>query len=333
MEIVLESLYKQVYDTDLISIGITDLQGKFIVVNKTWCDKIGYTPEEAQSLHLQDITLPEEFESNKTNYARLINGEIDNFQKLRQYLRKDGSSFWARLTVSTIKNTENTIIAVLGIFIDVDDQIRNERYLKEINGKLKQANLEIKKKNEELQQTYFKLDELARTDTLTGLPNRRQLDEHLEIEVKRSIRSKHEFSICIADIDDFKQINDKYGHDMGDIVLKDLAEIFRTSTRTTDIAGRWGGEEFMFILPDTPSVGTLILMERVRQAVLNHTAQKGDLSLKITITLGFSTFYPDSNLEVVVKQADLALYAGKKSGKNLAVCYRKELETIHSVKI
>lgn len=340
MEISLESLYQQIFDTALIAIGITDLEGKFVLVNNAWCNQMGYNSTEAMSLTINDVTLREDLDDSNANYQMLLKGELDNFQKMRRYKRKDDSSFWANLIVSGIRNNNGKIIAILGLFHDIDAQIKSENSLKEINHALetvneqiKHANLEIHKKNEELQRAYSKLDELARTDKLTGLPNRRQLEEQLDIEVKRSIRSKREFSVCIGDIDDFKHINDTYGHDMGDLVLIELAKVFRESIRTTDITGRWGGEEFLFILPETPGLGALVLMERVRQFVCSKPVVKGDTEVKVSVTLGFSTFYPDSDLEKVIKQADLALYAGKKSGKNLAVSYTKQLEIIHSVQI
>jgi len=339
MEISLESFYRQIFDTALIAIGVTDLNGKFVMVNNTWCSKLGYSEHEAQALCLSDVTPQEDIDNSNTNYGKLIQGEINNFRKTRKFKKKDGSSFWANLIVSSIKNTDDKIIAILGIFHDIDTHIEKENSLieinhalEEVNERLIKANAVIVKKNEELQSAYNQVDELSRTDNLTGLPNRRQLDEQLAFEVKRSIRSKHEFCICIGDIDDFKLINDNYGHDVGDLVLKELADVIRKCTRTTDLAGRWGGEEFMFILPETPSVGALVLMERVRQTVADSKVLRNGETISFTMTLGFSTFTPDSDLEEVVRQADLALYAGKKSGKNLAVCYRKELEVIHSIK-
>ncbi len=340
MKIEMESLYRQIFDTALIAIGITDMEGKFVLVNNTWCAQMGYSSEEAMSLTITDVTLHEDMDDSNINYQKLLNGDINNFQKKRRYQRKDKSSFWANLIVSCIKDKEGKITAILGLFHDIDAQIKSENSLKEINHALeavneqiKHANLEIHKKNEELQLAYSKLDELARTDKLTGLPNRRKLEEQLDIEVKRSIRSKREFSVCIGDIDDFKHINDTYGHDIGDVVLIELAKVFKESIRTTDITGRWGGEEFLFILPETPGLGALVLMERVRQFVCSKPVVKGDTEVKVSVTLGFSTFYPDSDIEKVIKQADLALYAGKKSGKNLAVSYTKQLEVIHSVQI
>ncbi|MBM4399702.1 MAG: GGDEF domain-containing protein [Candidatus Cloacimonetes bacterium] len=337
MDIILESLYQQVFDTALVAIGVTDLEGKFILVNNTWCKQLGYNITEAMVLTTKDITLSEDFDESDETYKKLINDELECIQKIQRYVCKDGSSFWANVNTSPIKNINGNVICVLNIFLDINEQIKNENSLKTINHalesvneKLKAANKEIHKKNEELQLAYFKLDDLARTDALTGLPNRRQLEELLEVEMSRTNRTKREFCICIGDIDNFKRINDTYGHDVGDIVLKDIASIFSRSTRTTDTIGRWGGEEFLFILPETPLNGTLVLMERVRQFVMSHKVQKDDLTFSVTITLGFSVFNPGCIIEEVVKQADIALYAGKKSGKNIAVAYTKGLEAINS---
>jgi diguanylate cyclase len=159
------------------------------------------------------------------------------------------------------------------------------------------------------------------------------MEELLDNESKRTNRTKREFSICMCDVDDFKQINDKYGHDMGDLVLQELSEVFQKNIRVTDAVGRWGGEEFLFLLPETPVQGAQLWMERVRQAVMAHRIIKGDLEINVTITLGATSFEPEDSLEKVIKQADLALYAGKKSGKNIAVEYKKQLEVIHSIYI
>jgi diguanylate cyclase (GGDEF)-like protein len=229
---------------------------------------------------------------------------------------------------------------VLGIWHDVDAQLKNETSLKGLgqveeaaHDKLINAQTEILRKEAELAEAKQKLDEMAYTDTLTNLPNRRHLDELLVSECQRTHRTKREFSICIADLDDFKKINDGYGHDMGDLVLKEVADIFTKSIRVTDTVGRWGGEEFIFILPETPVDGAIIFMERVRQGVMYHRFIKGDVELNVTVTLGAAGFVPEDNLETVIKHADLALYAGKKSGKNIAVEYKKQLEVIHSIYI
>jgi diguanylate cyclase (GGDEF)-like protein/PAS domain S-box-containing protein len=339
MDIMLENLYQQIFDTAMVAIGITDLEGKYILVNKSWCDQFRYNMTEALVLNVSNVVYEEDIEESNITFKKLVSGELMDDQKIRRYARKDGSSFWGHIVASPLRNKDGKVYAILGIIHDIDSQIRHENSLKTINSalevvndKLSAANKEIHKKNEELQLAYFKLDELARTDALTGLPNRRQLEELLDVEVKRTNRTKREFSVCMGDIDKFKNINDTYGHDMGDVVLKELARIFENSTRTTDIIGRWGGEEFLFILPETPLNGALVLMERVRQFVMAHKFEHGSTVINATITLGFSSFLPGNDLTDIIKQADIALYAGKKSGRNIAVAYSKGLEAIHSIK-
>lgn len=338
MDIMLESLYQQIFDTALVAIGITDLEGKFILVNKAWCEQFRYNIAEAMVLNVNNVIYEEDAAESNYTFKQMITGQINSDQKIRRYVRKDGSSFWGHIVASPLYNKDGKVYAVLGIIHDIDTQIKHENSLKTINAalevvndKLSAANKEIHQKNEELQLAYFKLDELARTDSLTGLPNRRQLEELLEVEVNRTNRTKREFSICIGDIDKFKNVNDTYGHDFGDIVLKDIAHIFEKSTRTTDIIGRWGGEEFLFILPETPLSGALVLMERVRQFVMGHEFTKDDTTIKSTMTLGFSSFMPGNDLQDIIKQADIALYAGKKSGRNIAVAYSPGLEAIHKI--
>jgi len=333
-----ESLYKKIFDNALVAIGIMNTEGKFILVNNTWCKQLSYTPDEAGSLTLKDILVPEDIEERLNNLQKIVNEETENIHNFYRYRRKDGSIFWTNLSITSIRNDAGEVIAVLNIFQDIDTLIKNENKLKDINLNLESVNEhiknsheEIQRKNEELQLAYSKLEELARTDVLTGLPNRMQLQDRLLTESNRTSRTKQDFCICICDIDDFKQINDNYGHNIGDIVLKDIAGIFRKCTRLTDFVGRWGGEEFMLILPETTLADAMPPMERVRSDVESHQIIAGDKTFSATITMGFSCFYPDSKLEDVIKQADLALYAGKKSGKNLVIRYTKQLEAVHSI--
>lgn len=339
-ELELNSLYRSVIDNANVGIGITDTDGNFLIVNYAWCRKLGYNPQDVKYLSLKHITMPEDAEKSKDNFKKLVNSEVECIQKLTRYMRKDGSCFWANLLVSPIKNEHGRVTAIFGVFTDFNEQANNDetlfstnQQLEDSNEKLVSANTEIQKKNEELELAYKKLEEMARTDPLTNLPNRRQLEEHLNMEVNRTKRNQVQFSICLCDVDNFKQINDNYGHDMGDLVLREISEIFKSTIRATDIVGRWGGEEFMFILQETPLDGAMMLLERVRQLVETHKFIKEDSEIVISVSLGASTFYADSELEKVIKQADLALYAAKKSGKNIAIKYTKQLEVIHSIYI
>lgn len=121
-----------------------------------------------------------------------------------------------------------------------------------------------------LQDMYNEMMEVARTDDLTGLPNRRYMNESLSYEAHRSHRNNTKFSVILCDIDHFKQINDNYGHDCGDFVLKTVAELIRKTLRNQDIVARWGGEEFLILLPDTMAEGAALIAERLRRMINTH---------------------------------------------------------------
>ena len=164
-----------------------------------------------------------------------------------------------------------------------------------------------------------RMEELAMTDALTRLPNRRRMREMLEAERNRFTRSGHSFAVIIGDIDGFKLINDARGHDCGDYVLFELAAILRSVLRAQDGVARWGGEEFLFLLPDTDHRGAGVVAEKLRAAVESAALSFADQTLKITMTFGVSVYSAAASTEACVRRADEALYAGKDQGKNRVV--------------
>ena len=181
------------------------------------------------------------------------------------------------------------------------------------------AEEEIRKKNKELEKAYKKLELLARTDTLTSLANRRAMWEQINHEVHRFERNKRPFAFIIGDIDNFKKINDKFGHDAGDFILKEIARIFLSSTRKQDTVCRWGGEEFLFLLPETIAKGALVIAKKIRRRIAEHSFVYRDNVIPVTMTFGVSIFDKLMNIESCIKQADMALYEGKKQGKNQVI--------------
>ena len=164
-------------------------------------------------------------------------------------------------------------------------------------------------------QLYAKMRHMAVTDGLTGLYNSRHFYRMLEEELQRSERYAHPFSLLMFDLDDFKKYNDRYGHLAGDDLLRELADLVRTITRSSDLIFRYGGEEFTLILPETPRPAALTLAERLRIAVQNHefTIRGGADVGRITISIGVAT-YPDDgrNAEDLVYAADMALLEAKR---------------------
>lgn len=164
-----------------------------------------------------------------------------------------------------------------------------------------------------------KMTEMAQTDPLTGLFNRRQMSLRLQEEAARFKRSGTDFSVIIADIDHFKGINDRYGHDVGDRVLSRVALLFAEALRGGDAVARWGGEEFLVLLPGAHLSAAQEVAQRLRLAAASRLADVEGLEAPLTVTFGVSTFAATPSLERCLKAADEALYRGKAEGRNRVV--------------
>jgi diguanylate cyclase (GGDEF)-like protein len=185
--------------------------------------------------------------------------------------------------------------------------------------KLLLANEQIQKQKEELSIAYDNMNRLARTDPLTQLANRRDFLEKFQYEINRFERNLKPFAVVMGDLDDFKGINDRFGHDCGDFVLVSIAKIMKTMIRKQDTVGRWGGEEFILLLPESSLQGGRIAAESIRKRLAAETFTFKGHSLVITITFGVSEFNGTVDLDACIKQADEALYRGKSLGKNCVV--------------
>jgi len=174
---------------------------------------------------------------------------------------------------------------------------------------------------------------------LTGIANRRSLLEEIEQRLSESLRYKKDLSIIMFDLDDFKEINDKYGHLAGDKMLKKITETVLKYLRITDVMGRYGGEEFLIICPNTPLSGAMILAERIRKAIESATFRLDDDMLKITVSMGVTELRGHINMgsqssmrvqlsHYLIGAADTALYKAKKDGKNCTVAFNPHSDLV-----
>ncbi len=164
--------------------------------------------------------------------------------------------------------------------------------------------------------SYQKVQQLSVTDSLTGLFNRRKFFEELTREVERARRYDSPTSLIMLDLDHFKRINDRYGHQMGDEVLRSLSEVLIESTRKTDIIARYGGEEFIIILPETPIVGARDVADRVRREVEKASVLGAGIEIQFTVSLGLTAYQSNDTVDTIVGRADQALYIAKGNGRN-----------------
>jgi diguanylate cyclase (GGDEF)-like protein len=198
---------------------------------------------------------------------------------------------------------DKTLLA--GYTIDITEQVRTEKALETMN--------------RELQTALIREQELADTDMLTGINNRRRLYELAEHEFEIAVRYQHPLSILMFDIDHFKRVNDTFGHTIGDRILQQVTQIANTQLRAADIIGRYGGEEFVIVLPMTSAAHAYPLAERLRQEVeaLRVPTEKGDAVVTISIGIvEMSQNQPTLSVENLIRRADEAMYTAKQAGRN-----------------
>ena len=208
----------------------------------------------------------------------------------------------------------------------VIQQICEQIYYKR-KAKQYEENLEklVKERTQELEIAKSKLAEMANKDPLTNLYNRRYFNDVADTLLSMAHRQQQEFSIFMLDIDRFKLINDTYGHNAGDVVLKKLSNLLTTSIRQSDVAIRFGGEEFVVLLPNTNIDGAVLIAKKLKEAIENIEIKIPNIDIiKFTVSIGISQCDCSKNAEVIddlVHKADEALYEAKRAGRNKIVIY------------
>ena len=244
-----------------------------------------------------------------------------NGNEVCRWLKLNQSTRGIPIIMLTVKGTVSD--KVTGLEAGADDYIPKPFDEIELNARIysclrtKALQDELKQKNRDLEGLLERVEILAVTDPLTKLFNRRRFETVLEKEFKRAQRYNTLLSCLMIDIDHFKKINDEYGHQAGDAVLHEIAEIIRMAFRETDIAARWGGEEFVVLLPQTSKEAALQSATRILKTISNHKFPEID-NKNITVSIGIASV-PDPSIdssEKLVNASDFAMYEAKKNGRN-----------------
>ncbi|SFX49069.1 diguanylate cyclase [Marinospirillum alkaliphilum] len=211
--------------------------------------------------------------------------------------------------------------SVIQLVLDHTDVQRAERVRPLVESYLREAAPVLQAKR-----LMASLRESTLNDAMTGLRNRRFLEEYSDTLVNQCKRRETAMTLIMLDLDYFKKVNDTYGHDVGDSILVDLANIFRANVRESDLVIRYGGEEFLIILPDTDSASGMLVAEKIRKAVENHQFKAGGVLLNKTISAGLADYPNDGQaFWQVLKFADVSLYAAKERGRNQVVRFTPDL--------
>ncbi|MCG2730995.1 MAG: diguanylate cyclase [Acetobacterium sp.] len=285
-----EELHRLLADNAADVIWTMNLDGKFSYISPSVKKLRGFSVEEVMAQSQEDVLCPGSLIYLQQGLERAIQAVQNNqpFQVFRGELEqpcKDGSTVWTEATVSGIYSEDGRFVGMLGVTRDISERkIMEEEILR-----------------------------LSITDKLTQSYNRLKLDETLEQQFERSKTEAIPFSIIILDIDHFKLVNDTYGHQVGDRVLIELVAVLTKNVRSDDIVGRWGGEEFLIILPETNLSDGLHVAEKLRGVVETYRFTTAG---QVTISLGVSAYWDDLTPESIVSRADTALYQAKENGRN-----------------
>jgi diguanylate cyclase (GGDEF)-like protein len=250
--------------------------------------------------------------------------DIDGYEISRRIKNDTALPFIPIILVTARDSTQDK---VAGLDAGADDYLTKPINFPELEARVRSM-LRIKRLQDELNEKNRELERLSISDGLTALFNHRHIHDLLAEEFERAIRSRDALTVAMFDLDRFKSVNDNYGHQAGDRVLQQFADILRNTARDIDKIGRYGGEEFMVILPETDLEQGAVFVERVRREVARHHFHIGrDEPLHMTVSAGVAT-YPNEMVgspETLIRFADEALYAAKARGRNRIVRF-DELE-------
>ncbi|PUB25400.1 response regulator receiver modulated diguanylate cyclase [Promicromonospora sp. AC04] len=236
---------------------------------------------------------------------------LDGFQVLSE-LKGDAELRDIPVVFLTGRSTLDDVVA--GLRGGAHDYLRKPFEDPELLARVAAA-AHVKKLQDQLQQRNAELEQLSRTDSLTGLYNRRHLAEELDRLHSDSVRRQYPLCVVLFDLDHFKRVNDTYGHSAGDQVLRAFAGHLRGELRAGDIGGRWGGEEFLVILPDTGLDGALVVADRIRSATAASPVVVDGKSITVTVSGGCAAG-PAGTADATVSLADVCMYRAKSSGRN-----------------
>jgi diguanylate cyclase (GGDEF)-like protein len=235
--------------------------------------------------------------------------------ELCERVRQDFPTSYTYIIILTGMTDTDKIVS--GLTAGADDYLTKPFHAKELLARLG-VGRRVVDLHRQLEAKNVLLEELALTDGLTGLPNRRAVEAWAARQLEGAARHGFPFWVVLADLDHFKRVNDTYGHDAGDTVLKKFAEILKANTRSSNMCGRIGGEEFLLILTHVEKAGVEIAIGRIRERLEGQPFKFGERNLGVTASFGVSGFQGSKVPDFIslTKKADLALYSAKHNGRN-----------------
>ncbi len=309
--LLIESLPQNIY--------AKDVEGRFVFANQHYCAIQGRSLEEIVGKTDFDLHPAELAEKYRLDDRRVIEtGKLVELEEEHEPI--NGKKFFVQVIKTPLYDSKGQTAGTLGIFWDITERKQAEAELRRAQDALEIAHYE-------LQQSFNRERHLAHIDELTGINNRRSLVELTEHEFNLAMQYQLPLSIVMFDVDGFKQINDTFGHHVGDQVLQHLTQVVRSKLRSADIIGRYGGDEFVILFPHTTAQETLPLARRIHASIstVRIETDKGQLAFTISIGIAQTVHSEQADtMEQLFLRADQALYTAKQAGKNCTVVFGSE---------
>lgn len=288
-----EAKFRGLVSQSLVGIVIIE-DGKFSYSNAKFDEIFGYSADEVRELGLLDIATKNDRPLVAENIRKRLSGEVERVDYVFHGLRKNGAVIDIEIHSSAMEIGGK--LALISLIIDVTERARAER---------------------EVQALQERLRDQSTHDALTGLYNRRYLEDTLGRELTSAERHGHPLSVIMGDLDHFKSVNDRYGHLAGDEVLRVFGGLMKQHARGSDIYCRYGGEEFLLVLPQMPEDKAVERAEQLRSAMVATPVLYGETPIMVTASFGVATFPRDGRTgDELITAADSALYAAKAAGRN-----------------
>ncbi len=292
--------FRSLFDQAAVGISLCDLDGHWLLVNERLCELYGRSQAELLDLRFQDISHPDDLESDLMHLSRMIAGEIDSYSVEKRFIQPDGSATWVQVTVSLVHDPLGSPKFTTAVVQDISERKAYETQLRH----------------------------QALHDELTDLPNRTLLTDRIWQALMASRRGKEPGALLFLDLDRFKEVNDSLGHGAGDLLLRTVSDRFQTVVRESDTVARFGGDVFAIVLSGVDEAGAVGTAIRLL-ASLEEPIVIGDRSLYAEVSIGIVLF-PEHGDEpdILLRRADVAMFTAKRARAGYA-CYQDDAD-VHS---
>ena len=285
--------FESAFDNAPIGMALIATDDRWLQVNDALCRITGQTEEELKTTTLRAMTHPDDIDLDAESLKQLLAGQTSSYQVEKRFRHAWGHYVWVLVTVSIVRDEGGNPLYVVSQVQDISERKDLARRLE-----------------------YF-----VNHDFLTGLFNRRHFEQELARETERVARYGDPGAVMVIDIDNFKDVNDTFGHKAGDDVLKGVGALLRQRLRQTDIVARVGGDEFAVLLPQTAPDHAQVVADEMVKALGRQVAMLADRSIRVTASVGVALFDGLTDIEVLA-YADLAMYEAKETGRNRFAIYR-----------